>query len=790
MGLFDSIRHAFNPEVKSTFEYLRQNYYKGLQSYCSGSKVNFGGYTIDTRINMSNPSYEDMKRVYDAKDTIIKLHNSILESEKMEAAYKELDDLRRKYPHAFVSICQECLNGIIYDSTIKMPGFSQAESDSSSHPNIIRSIVLKKKYYNGQYNPVGCNVYGGYSTIVSPLNGFKYSSEPKCVRDLLYPDVVKVLAEKSRFSSVEQGILTSIKSEETDIEYRQKITNNSKRAKYVEPFLLSVRKSKSDKQYVITHLTDLDRFITQQLDIEYVKIRGRYPNGLKLFEQKVSSDKQRIIDNEQRISSLEQIAKEYSTLSQWEELQQEYTQFSRSIKPENFGCYVYDIPFETIDLSGNHKSAPYKVWQHFCESYYPGNDIELIPDYSYLATNAQKVICYIGKTLHFRESVLDIIFDYIIKVRAKFGGVTVIWGTSTLTDCFSFNDYHLAYLKNRLNEANISNIYPDNLNFPGISPYIVVIDVFTTNSWLKRYCESIIKEHKSLTPLISYISLSKAYDKNEVEDLISKKKQQIEEENRKQREINERKTKATEIICLYPDAISKFFPNLNRYSLSDSESISIINKEAEIKEYSLRKKRISNALSSWDSVKGIPYYFFWYYYPTRFSDVSTESKKARSLIYDFKDGIPTNPSIYSLVIEKLISTFQRSDLSNFTFVCIPASTRDVNKDRYSNFSKSVCDRTGMSNAFSHITITKEKTPAHLSASHHTEPAEYSFDANYFKNAQVILFDDVVTQGHSMQNFKHILEELGAEVICAISIGRTYSDYFGDNRKPHPFSGIL
>lgn len=790
MGLFDSIRHAFNPEVKSTFEYLRQNYYKGLRSYCSGRKVNFGGHTIDTRINMSNPSYEDMKRVYDAKDTIIKLHNSILESEKMEAAYKELDELRRKYPHAFVSICQECLDGIIYDSSIKMPGFSQAKSDSSSHSNIIRAIVLKKKYYNGQYNPVGCNVYGGYSTIVSPLNSLRYSSEPKCVRDLLYPDVVKVLAEKSRFSSVEQGILTSIKSEETDIEYRQKITNNSKRAKYVEPFLLSVKKSKSDKQYAITHLTDLDRFITQQLDIEYVKIRGRYPNGLKLFEQKVSSDKQRIFDNEQRISSLELIAKEYTTLSQWEERQSEYTKFCRSINPENFGCYVYDIPFETIDLSGNHKPASYRVWQHFCESYYPGNDIELIPHYSYLSTNAKKVICYIGKTLHFRESIFDIIFDYIIKVKEKFGGVTVIWGTSTLTDCLSFNDYHLTYLKNRLSEANISNVYPDNLSFPGISPYVVVIDIFTTNSWLKQYCESIIKEHKSSTPLISYITLSKAYDKYEVEDLISKKKQHIEEENRKQREKIERKNRATEIFCLYSDAVSKFFPNLNRYSLSDSDSISIINKETEIKEYSLQKKRISNALSSWDSVKGIPYYFYWYYYPTRFTDVSTESKKARSLIYNFKDGIPTNPSIHSLVIEKLNSTFQRSDLSNFTFVCIPASTREVNKNRYSNFSKSVCDATGMSNAFSHITITKEKTPAHLSTSHQTEPAEYSFDINYFRNAKVILFDDVVTQGHSMQNFKLILENLGAEVICAISIGRTYSDYFGDNRKPHPFSGIL
>ena len=32
-------------------------------------------------------------------------------------------------------------------------------------------------------------------------------------------------------------------------------------------------------------------------------------------------------------------------------------------------------------------------------------------------------------------------------------------------------------------------------------------------------------------------------------------------------------------------------------------------------------------------------------------------------------------------------------------------------------------------------------------------------------------------------------EAFANVVCAISIGRTYSDYHGDNRTPHPWSGI-
>ena len=98
--------------------------------------------------------------------------------------------------------------------------------------------------------------------------------------------------------------------------------------------------------------------------------------------------------------------------------------------------------------------------------------------------------------------------------------------------------------------------------------------------------------------------------------------------------------------------------------------------------------------------------------------------------------------------------------------------------------------TGIRNAFPHISIEKEKIPAHLSESHTTEPAIYKFDESFFKDSFVVLFDDVVTKGRSMDTMKANLEKIGATVIGAISLGRPYSDYFGDNRRPHPFSGVL
>lgn len=62
------------------------------------------------------------------------------------------------------------------------------------------------------------------------------------------------------------------------------------------------------------------------------------------------------------------------------------------------------------------------------------------------------------------------------------------------------------------------------------------------------------------------------------------------------------------------------------------------------------------------------------------------------------------------------------------------------------------------------------------------------DENKPKDIEDLGWDDVVTRGRSMQEFKQYLEARGATIVCALSIGRTYSDYYGEHREPHPWSG--
>ena len=255
------------------------------------------------------------------------------------------------------------------------------------------------------------------------------------------------------------------------------------------------------------------------------------------------------------------------------------------------------------------------------------------------------------------------------------------------------------------------------------------------------------------------------------------------EARRREQEIQEAKN----ILSQYGDAAKRCGCSYSIYSLSYDQAKNVLRKKGEIEALSSKINRLRNAVSGWNSIKGIiPHYFFYYYYPTRFTDVTLTSDSARRLIWNFKDGMRSS-EVANLVANKLKQTFISSDLGGLCFMCVPASTRITNENRYRAFAEMVCSETGMTNGYRYISIVREKEPSHLGG---TTPAEYSYDESAIKGSFIVLFDDVVTTGHSMRDLKNKLENMGAIVVCAISIGRTYSDYFGANHQPHPYTGAL
>lgn len=104
--------------------------------------------------------------------------------------------------------------------------------------------------------------------------------------------------------------------------------------------------------------------------------------------------------------------------------------------------------------------------------------------------------------------------------------------------------------------------------------------------------------------------------------------------------------------------------------------------------------------------------------------------------------------------------------NQLTLVCIPASTRANTKRRFEEFSKEVCEKTGMANAYPLISWTTRTNP-----DDGEEEDEYTFDFEAIKGKDILLFDDIIASGSSVCKFADKLKKEGANVIAAIALGK-------------------
>lgn len=215
-----------------------------------------------------------------------------------------------------------------------------------------------------------------------------------------------------------------------------------------------------------------------------------------------------------------------------------------------------------------------------------------------------------------------------------------------------------------------------------------------------------------------------------------------------------------------------------------------LRKEAErkLREEEERKNeltKLKSCVNSWPqpSRSLVCCFSLFYYYPTNCEwEASEEEWYIRNLIWDFKAN-PNKPQseieiqrrhekAMNEIIPKIkyvLSKYFGSQTSKLTLVCVPSSKKIVTERRYRDFAVKLCSVTGMENGYNHVHILNEGEAKHLGG---LSQAKFGVDVSYFKNKYVILFDDVITSGKSIENFKNILESAGAKVIAGLSIGKT------------------
>lgn len=201
-------------------------------------------------------------------------------------------------------------------------------------------------------------------------------------------------------------------------------------------------------------------------------------------------------------------------------------------------------------------------------------------------------------------------------------------------------------------------------------------------------------------------------------------------------------------------------------------------------------RALQQCVSNWQTPEqsNLPCLSLLDYYPSSSDDLTDIDLQIRHLIWDFKASPPYPYSdkeilrrhkkatkYILLYIEEIINHFFKDLTKDLTLVCVPASSKEVNNRRFEDFSKQLCKSTGMKNGFGHIKIIQDGE-----ATHHyfdnAEPVKYIVDQMFFTGKNVLIFDDIVTCGASIERFKSKLEKAGSHVIGAITIGRTCYHY--------------
>lgn len=482
--------------------------------------------------------------------------------------------------------------------------------------------------------------------------------------------------------------------------------------------------------------------------------------------------------------------------------QNDFAQETRNIFPKvlnGWGWYKYNFKLCYSNDESNNKSNTLTVWQVFNEACCFDDSVsyEFYPRYKDNRISKTQI----ESAYFYNDEEWDRVLSFLLEIKNKYGEdlFVILANTDGLDDHALQNNYR--YIREQLNKADIK--YGESIlteKHDGTDKKYVVIDVITDNSNLIQYCSSLFhyrhivqRESNDGTTGVVFITMLKCYDGAEVEELNKKIIKEKEDAIRKAKEEEEQRQKdkrdiseARSLALASPIGFKRYFPDYSTTDIDSYRARQILQKKSNIKDYESTMTRLKNCVSSWDTVRGVPHYFFYYYYPTRFTDISADSYNARKLIYNFKDGVAHN-TVKDLIVGKIRSTFNQSDISKMCFACIPASTKSVHQSRYKVFSQEVCRELGMADAYDYITITKEKTPSHLGGN---DSAEYSYDRSFFNGKFVVLFDDIVTRGDSVSSMKTELEALGAKVVCAVSIGRTFSDWNGNTPKPHPYTGRI
>lgn len=181
---------------------------------------------------------------------------------------------------------------------------------------------------------------------------------------------------------------------------------------------------------------------------------------------------------------------------------------------------------------------------------------------------------------------------------------------------------------------------------------------------------------------------------------------------------------------------------------------------------------------SFNNPQRMKVYYLMDYLPVRY-DGTAEQIQNRSAIFNFKDGCCGHR-----IINGLAEGVRRLADSKTVVCFVPASTFFKTKRRYEDVADNLYSITGVRCSYTAISKSEDGEAGHISGKSSDPAAEFQFDTSFFSGKKVILIDDVITRGTTLESTARRLTSMGATEVIGLVVGKTINpDWTGaENRN--------
>lgn len=156
--------------------------------------------------------------------------------------------------------------------------------------------------------------------------------------------------------------------------------------------------------------------------------------------------------------------------------------------------------------------------------------------------------------------------------------------------------------------------------------------------------------------------------------------------------------------------------------------------------------------------------YFFEYVPNAYINLCVDKAQQMAnnrFVYDFKAGEKKAAHLCAEWLVRYLTKQYSSILEDFVVVFAPCSTQWKYNKRF-GYLAAILNAAGIATANEHVHIFGERKPTHNGGSHFVNEDIYhvSLDGEYFNGKQVILFDDLLTSGKTIEDFRSKLEAAG------------------------------